>query len=113
MATTGLVSYKQKYENALGSLRRFRDASKAPLQTVMCTASGVAGGVAAGALEAKLPKVGPIPTGPVIGAMAVVGAIMNAEESWSQNLNCFGTTMLGCAAYKETYKLLSDAPLAV
>lgn len=110
-AQTGIVSYKQKYENALGSLRRIRDASKAPLRTGINTVAGLAGGVTAGAIDAKLPMIGPVPTGPVLGAVAVVGALFNAEEDWSASLNSFGTTLLGVAAARETYKMLT-APSA-
>jgi len=108
MANGNIVSYKDRYESTIARLRALKDAAKAPLAQVVSTASGIAGGVAAGALEAKLPLIGPVPTAPVIGAVAVVGAIMNAEESWAAPLNSFGTTMIGCAAARETYKLLTQ-----
>lgn len=105
---TGLTTYKEKYDALTVKLRRIGEAAKAPIAQVVATASGIAGGVAAGALDAKLPMLGPIPVPPVVGALAVVGAIMNAEESWASSLNSFGTTMIGVVAAKETYKLLTQ-----
>jgi hypothetical protein len=109
----GLVSYKEKAERLSTQLRNLKNASAAPLQALMVTGSGaVVGGLLAGAIDAKAPKVGPVPTGPAVGAVLCIGAILNAEHSWSQNVNAVGTTLLGLALARETYSVLT-APASV
>jgi hypothetical protein len=102
-----MVSYKERAGRYLAQLKHLKEASAAPLQSIMVTASGAVGGIAAGAIDAKIPKIGPVPITPVVGVLFAAGAALNAEHSWSQNLNSFGSTMIGVALAKETYQLLN------
>lgn len=104
---TAVVSYKQKYENAIARAKRLAEQGKAPIEAGMQSISGLTGGIAAGFLDAKLPKVGPAPLSPLVGGAAVLGSLVYADEGWAKNLNAFGTTMLGVFAARETYRLLT------
>lgn len=108
---TSLVSYKEKAERLSTQIRNLREASAAPLRSMMHTGAGAIGGVVAGALDAKLPAVGPVPTVPAFGAVMCLGAWLNAKEDWSHSLNAFGTTMIGIALARETYRVIT-APKA-
>jgi hypothetical protein len=105
--TGQIVSYKDRANRYLAQLKHLKEASAAPLQSLMVTASGAVGGIAAGAIDAKLPKVGPVPVTPVLGVLFAAGAALNAEHSWAQNLNSFGTTMIGVALAKETFDMIT------
>lgn len=98
-----IVSYKQKYENARTALRNFKEASKAPLKAVLVTGGGVVGGVLAGAINAKMPTVGPVPLTPAVGGVFCLGSWVMAEEEWSHPLNTLGSTMVGVWLAGETY----------
>lgn len=110
MANLATTSYKDKYERAKTALANLRNASKAPLQAVMVTGSGAIGGVLAGAIDAKLPLVGPVPVTPSLGLVLCAGSWINAEESWSVNLNAAGSTMIGVWLARETYKVITAPP---
>jgi hypothetical protein len=105
-----LVSYKEKAERLSTQLRNLKEASAAPLRAMMHTGSGAIGGVVAGALDAKLPNVGPVPTVPALGGVMCLGAWLNAKEDWSYSLNAFGTTMIGIALARETYRVITAPP---
>ncbi len=107
MSSGQIVSYKDRANRYLAQLKHLKEASAAPLQSIMVTASGAVGGIAAGAIDAKLPKIGPVPVTPVVGVLFAAGAALNAEHSWSQNLNAFGTTMIGVALAKETFDMIT------
>lgn len=108
-SSTALVSWKDRAERLSTQVKNLREASAAPLRSLMHTASGAMGGVAAGALDAKLPKVGPVPTGPVLGGLMCLAAAANARDDWAHNLNAFGTTLVGVALARATYTHLTAA----
>lgn len=98
-----IVSYKDKYDRARNALRNFKEASKAPMKAVLVSGGGVVGGVLAGAINAKMPTVGPVPVTPVVGGILCLGSWVNAEEDWSHPLNTLGSTMVGVWLAGETY----------
>jgi esterase/lipase len=107
MANLATTSYKDRYERAKHALSNLRQASKAPLQAVVVTGSGAIGGILAGAIDAKMPLIGPVPITPALGAILCAGSWINAEESWAVNLNAAGSTMLGVWLARQTHQVLT------
>ena len=110
MANTAMVSWKDKAERLSTQIRNLREASAAPLRSMMHTGSGLIGGVAAGAIDAKFEKVGPVPVGPALGGLACLGAWLNAKDDWSHSLNAFGTTLVAVKLARATHEHLTAPP---
>ena len=105
-----MVSWKDRAERLSTQIKNIREASAAPLRSMMHTGAGAIGGVAAGAIDAKIPKAGPVPVGPALGALFCVGAWLNAREDWSHSCNAFGTTLVGVALARATFNHLTSPP---
>jgi uncharacterized protein with ACT and thioredoxin-like domain len=62
----------------------------------------VAGGVAAGVLSVKMPKVMGIDTDVALGSLCVFGALLDMADGYDSELNALGSGLLAAAAARET-----------
>jgi sugar (pentulose or hexulose) kinase len=91
-----------------GQLQRVKDEAKRVTEVGVSSVVTVAGGVASGALAAKLPLVPgtQVPSDIAVGAGCVLLAMMGAGGKNNEHLASFGSGMLAVRAAKETEKAL-------
>lgn len=112
MADTLTISTaKEKLERLRSQMANMREQAKHATRVGTESLLVVAGGAAAGALQAKLPFLPgtQIPTAAAVGVALVAGAMSGMLDDQADNAACLGAGMLAALAAKETEKLILAA----
>lgn len=106
---TAITSYKERAERLKGQLSRIREKGKQAAKTTNGVLLTVAGGAAAGAMAAKMPKLPgteiPSPVG--VGGLLVVAGVAGLFDEMSDNIAQLGAGMLCATVALETEKALN------
>lgn len=106
-----ISSAKEKLERLRSQMANMREQAKHATRVGTESLLVVAGGAAAGALEAKLPFLPgtQIPTAAAVGVALVAGAMSGMLDDQADNAAMLGAGMLAALAAKETNKLVAAA----